>query len=211
MIPFSKPQSLGCGFFMAACRNRHHRCTRWGPLCGGRRGIAKSVEPAAKCLSFGQLSLHIAKSEDSKIRCGVVGTGYLGQHHARICCSGEYRIGGIVEADDARAEEICRRTSVSVLIPASTGRCLRCGQCGADGQALGGRGALLRRHLLIEKPLCTSLAEAEKILARPRLLAASCRWAISSTTIRSWAIWKCSDLATIYYGGPTGALQSTRH
>ena len=46
---------------------------------------------------------------DSKVRCGVIGTGYLGQHHARIYAAlEETEFVGIVEADDARAEEMCR-------------------------------------------------------------------------------------------------------
>ena len=41
-------------------------------------------------------------SELSKIRCGVIGTGYLGQHHARIYASLDgCELIGIVEADDA--------------------------------------------------------------------------------------------------------------
>ena len=43
-------------------------------------------------------------SEQSKIRCGVIGTGYLGQHHARIYASLDgCELVGIVEADDRRA------------------------------------------------------------------------------------------------------------
>lgn len=109
-------------------------------------------------------------SEDSKIRCGVVGTGYLGQHHARIYAALETtELVGIVEADDARANEICKLydcarfespaalaaacDAVSVVVPtdkhAEVAVPLLEGGC----------------HLLIEKPLCTSLEEAEQILS----------------------------------------------
>ncbi|WP_269522329.1 Gfo/Idh/MocA family oxidoreductase [Coraliomargarita parva] len=108
-------------------------------------------------------------SEDSKIRCGVVGTGYLGQHHARIYAALEStELVGIVEADDARAAEICglyncRRfetlealaeacDAVSVVVPTDK-------HCEVAVPLLQGG-----CHLLIEKPLCTSLEEAEKIL-----------------------------------------------
>ena len=41
-------------------------------------------------------------SEDSKIRCGVVGTGYLGQHHARIYNElNACELVGIVEPDES--------------------------------------------------------------------------------------------------------------
>lgn len=104
------------------------------------------------------------------IRCGVVGTGSLGQHHARIYASlpGAVLV-GVLEADDARAAEICSRlgcrrftslddlaancdaASVVVPTPAHAAVALPLLAKGID--------------LLIEKPLCASLLEAESILA----------------------------------------------
>ena len=104
-----------------------------------------------------------------KIRCGVVGTGYLGQHHARIYDALEgCELTGIVEADDARAAEICERhqctrfdsladlgaacDAVSIVVPtdkhAEVALPLLSSGC----------------HLLIEKPLCVNMQEAGKIL-----------------------------------------------
>jgi predicted dehydrogenase len=112
-------------------------------------------------------------SEDVKIRCGVVGTGYLGQHHARIYAAlDSCELVGIVEADDDRAKEICAKygcerfdtaealagqcDAVSVVVPTDR-------HCDvAVPLLLGGC------HLLIEKPLCTSLVEAEEILSAAR-------------------------------------------
>ncbi|ADE53860.1 Gfo/Idh/MocA family oxidoreductase [Coraliomargarita akajimensis] len=111
----------------------------------------------------------VGMSEDSKIRCGVVGTGYLGQHHARIYAALETtELVGIVEADDARADEICKLygcerfaspaalaeacDAVSVVVP--TDRHAEVAVPLLEGGC----------HLLIEKPLCTSLEEAEQIL-----------------------------------------------
>ena len=109
-------------------------------------------------------------TEQSKIRCGVVGTGYLGQHHARIYAALDgCELVGILEADDERASEICDKfacqrfdsgealaaacDAVSVVVPTDK-------HCEvAVPLLLGGC------HLLIEKPLCTSLLEAEEILA----------------------------------------------
>mgnify|MGYP005852006949 FL=1 len=108
--------------------------------------------------------------EHKKFRCGVIGTGYLGQHHARIYAAlEETELVGIVEADDARAQEICGLYSckrfgspeqlaeqcdaVSVVVPTDK-------HCAVAVPLLQGG-----CHLLIEKPLCTSLAEAEEILA----------------------------------------------
>ena len=106
----------------------------------------------------------------SKIRCGVVGTGYLGQHHARIYEALEdCEFVGIVESNDARAAEICERhqckrfdslealadacDAVSIVVPtdkhSEVALPLLAGGC----------------HLLIEKPLCVSMKEAEEILS----------------------------------------------
>jgi predicted dehydrogenase len=105
-----------------------------------------------------------------KVRCGVVGVGSLGQHHARIYSSvagGE--LVGIFETSDARAAEICAKyncrrftsldqlgaecDAVSVVVP-------------TDKHAEVALPLLMKGcHLLIEKPLCASLEEAERVLA----------------------------------------------
>jgi predicted dehydrogenase len=125
-------------------------------------GISRLVRAADAAL--------IGYMENRKIRCGVIGTGYLGQHHARIYAAlEEAELVGIVEADDERAEEICELYScerfsspeqlaeqcdaVSVVVPTDK-------HCAVAVPLLQGG-----CHLLIEKPLCTSLAEAEEILA----------------------------------------------
>ena len=109
-------------------------------------------------------------TEQSKIRCGVVGTGYLGQHHARIYAALDgCELVGIVESEDARAAEMCELYScerfdtaeslaaacdaVSVVVPTDKHSEV------AVPLLLGGC------HLLIEKPLCVNLLEAEEILA----------------------------------------------
>ncbi|HLS29154.1 MAG TPA: Gfo/Idh/MocA family oxidoreductase [Opitutales bacterium] len=105
-----------------------------------------------------------------KVRVGVAGTGYLGQHHARIYSElPDCELVGIYETDDDRAAEIsakynCRRFStleemaqecdaVSVVVPTD----LHC----KIAVPLLEAGC----HLLIEKPLCSSLEEAEQILS----------------------------------------------
>jgi predicted dehydrogenase len=105
-----------------------------------------------------------------KIRCGVVGVGSLGQHHARIYAAlPNVEFVGIFEADDARAKEICERHhckrfatleelgaacgAVSVVVPTDK----------HERVAL----PLLAQgcHLLIEKPITATLEEAENVLA----------------------------------------------
>ncbi len=106
----------------------------------------------------------------SKICCGVVGVGSLGQHHARIYASlPNVEFVGVFETNDARAAEICAKfncrrfatleelgaacDAVSIVVP-------------TDRHAEVALPLLASRcHLLIEKPICASLAEAERVLA----------------------------------------------
>lgn len=108
-----------------------------------------------------------------RVRCGVAGVGSLGQHHARIYASlPKVEFAGVYETSDARAEEICAKhncrrfltleelgeacDAVSVVVPtdrhAEVALPLLAKQC----------------HLLIEKPLCASLEEAEQVVAAAR-------------------------------------------
>jgi predicted dehydrogenase len=105
-----------------------------------------------------------------KIHCGVAGVGSLGQHHARIYASTPgAELAGVFDTSDARAAEIsaklgCKKfgsiselgeacDAVSVVVPTDL----------HEEVAL----PLLAQgcHLLIEKPICASLEEAERVLA----------------------------------------------
>jgi predicted dehydrogenase len=100
----------------------------------------------------------------------VAGVGSLGQHHARIYASlPGATLAGVYEPDDGRAKEVCGRLgcprwasleelaaacdAVSIVVP-------------TDRHAEVALPLLARgSHLLIEKPICASLAEAEQVLA----------------------------------------------
>ena len=105
-----------------------------------------------------------------RIKCGVVGVGSLGQHHARIYASlPNVEFMGIFETSDARAAEICAKhnckryatiaelgeacDAISVVVPTD--------QHAVVALPLLAQGC----HLLIEKPLCANLEEAEQVLA----------------------------------------------
>jgi predicted dehydrogenase len=108
-----------------------------------------------------------------KIRCGVAGVGSLGQHHVRIYATlPGAELAGIFEPNNARAAEICvkfncRRfatieelgdacDAVSVVVP-------------TDRHAEVALPLLAKKtHLLIEKPICASLEEAEQVMAEAR-------------------------------------------
>lgn len=105
-----------------------------------------------------------------KVRCGVVGVGSLGQHHARIYAALEdVEFVGIVEANVDRAREISARhgckvfsdveslgaacDAVSIVVPTDRHKDV--------ALPLLAHGC----HLLIEKPICASLGEAEEVVA----------------------------------------------
>jgi predicted dehydrogenase len=112
----------------------------------------------------------VSNQNQEKIKCGVIGVGSLGQHHARIYASlPNAELAGIFETNDARAAEICARFScrrfatleeageicdaISVVVP-------------TDRHAEVALPLLAKGcHLLIEKPICASLKEAEQVLA----------------------------------------------
>lgn len=105
-----------------------------------------------------------------RLRCGVAGVGSLGQHHTRIYAAlPQVDFMGFFETNDARAAEIQAKfggrrfgsvaelgaacEAVSVVVPTD-----RHEEVALPLLAAG-------CHLLIEKPICASLAEAERVLA----------------------------------------------
>ncbi|MDR0351192.1 MAG: Gfo/Idh/MocA family oxidoreductase [Puniceicoccales bacterium] len=105
----------------------------------------------------------------SLLKCGVVGVGHLGQHHARIYNSlSGCELIGICDSNHDRAKEISKSygcgnftsieelgeacDAVSVVVPTDK-------HCDVALRLLS-----KNCHLLIEKPLCSSLSEASSIL-----------------------------------------------
>lgn len=109
-------------------------------------------------------------SPKPKVKCGVIGVGSLGQHHARIYSTlPNVEFMGIYESSDERAKEICAKynchrfasiaelgtacDAVSVVVP-------------TDKHAEVAIPLLEQKcHLLIEKPITATLEEAERVLA----------------------------------------------
>ncbi len=117
--------------------------------------------------------MNLLNRKPKAIRCGVAGVGSLGQHHARIYAAlPNIEFVGIFETSDARAAEICAKhncrrfptiaelgaacDAISVVVPTD-----RHAEVALPLLAQG-------CHLLIEKPLCASLDEAEQVLAAAR-------------------------------------------
>ncbi len=105
----------------------------------------------------------------SRVRCGVAGVGHLGEHHARLYgLLPEGVLVGVYDVDAKRAREVAGRYG-----------CVAFGSLEALGEACDAVSvvvptplhmsvavSLMRAgcHVLIEKPLCTSLPEAWQIV-----------------------------------------------
>ena len=108
--------------------------------------------------------------KENLLKCGVIGVGYLGQHHARIYSELEGAVlAGVFESDANRAKEISERhqcpvfstieelaetcDAISVVVPTDKHHEVAV--------------PLLKAgcHLLIEKPICETVEQATEILA----------------------------------------------
>lgn len=104
-----------------------------------------------------------------QLKCGVTGVGYLGSHHARIYSELEnVKLVGVYDVDEAKANEIASRY-----------HCIAFKSLDALGEACDAISVvtptvshaevalqLLEKgcHLLVEKPLCVTLSEAEEMI-----------------------------------------------
>lgn len=113
------------------------------------------------------------EKRDAKLKCGVVGVGYLGRHHARIYSElDSTELVGVMDNNREKAEEIaaqygCRVfdsldelgdacEAVSVVVPTDLHAQV--------AMPLLDKGC----DLLIEKPICTSVEDAEKIARKAK-------------------------------------------
>ncbi|HOE00652.1 MAG TPA: Gfo/Idh/MocA family oxidoreductase [Kiritimatiellia bacterium] len=109
-------------------------------------------------------------TQPTKIKTGVIGVGSLGQWHARIYSEmPDVELVGVYDADRKRAQEIAERyhtrafasiaeltaaaDALNVVVPTDKHREVA-GQIIAQG-----------RHVLVEKPIAASTAEAEELVA----------------------------------------------
>ncbi len=108
-------------------------------------------------------------SDMERVKCGVIGTGSLGQHHARIYAALEnVELVGIVDSDPARAREIADKhgtrvfgtaeelaencEAISIVVP-------------TDLHAEVAIPILNKGvNLLIEKPICATIEQAKEVL-----------------------------------------------
>jgi predicted dehydrogenase len=107
------------------------------------------------------------------MNCGVAGVGYLGKHHARIYHSLEgCELVGVYEPDDEAADAVCREYDCKRIksLDALAQSCdVISVVCPTDKHAEVAL-PLMRKgcHLLVEKPLCVSVPEAEALLGQAK-------------------------------------------
>ena len=126
--------------------------------------IYRKLDPAGSCNSF-----YATMSDNKPVKCGVIGVGSLGQHHARIYAElPGVELVGLVDSDPVRAEEIAGRhgtrafESVESIADACEALSI------VVTTDLHARVALpvIQKgiHVLIEKPICASLEEARLVM-----------------------------------------------
>jgi predicted dehydrogenase len=103
------------------------------------------------------------------VRVAVVGVGALGQHHARVCAAlPGAALAGIFDVDAARGAEVAGRHGVAAfahlrdVVPAADAVCVAVPTVDHHRVAR----ALLEagKHVLVEKPMCSTVAEAEDLI-----------------------------------------------
>jgi hypothetical protein len=106
---------------------------------------------------------------DTRLPVGVVGVGHLGAHHARVLReSANWHLAGVYDLDpdknlDAATQfglPVCRDLEEILLRVEAVSICTPT----ESHFAIARRAIELGRHVFIEKPLCTSNAEAESLI-----------------------------------------------
>jgi predicted dehydrogenase len=104
------------------------------------------------------------------LRLGIVGVGSLGRHHARVASANPgIAVSGVFDTDGGRAAEVAREFSLPVaatleeLLGRSEALIVAAPTVSHHAVASAALGA--GRHVLVEKPMAATLAEADDLLA----------------------------------------------
>ncbi len=153
----------------------HAWSRRWVKKHLGLEMVFKEINPEkySKNDSFPELTSKnrppLPPQLAKKVKVGVIGVGYLGRHHARIFSSLEgCKLVGVYDVDLARAQEVADayKCEVYASLEALANACEALSVVVPTDKHAAVAQILLQKgcHLLIEKPLCTTLEEAEAIL-----------------------------------------------
>jgi predicted dehydrogenase len=108
-------------------------------------------------------------TDNQRVRCGVLGVGSLGQHHARIYADlDQVNLVGIYDANSDRAREIADKygTKVFSSVESLAEACEAISIVVPTDLHAEVAIPVMRKgaHVLVEKPICASLKEAEAVL-----------------------------------------------
>ena len=112
-------------------------------------------------------------SADGRLRIGVAGVGSLGRHHARVLASlPGVAVSGVYDARPERSAEVSAEfglpaaESMAALVEASDAVVIAVPTLAHHDAAIAALDA--GRHVLVEKPMAATLAEADALIARAR-------------------------------------------
>lgn len=112
-------------------------------------------------------------SESGEIRLAVVGVGHLGRHHARVAASlAGIRVVGVHDHHPGRAEEISREFALPLLpdlaAVAAAAEAVVVATPTATHAEIAGFFLDRGLHVLVEKPIASTLPQADDLVARAR-------------------------------------------
>jgi predicted dehydrogenase len=114
-----------------------------------------------------------APPSSGEVRLAVVGVGHLGRHHARVAASlAGIRVVGVHDHHPGRAEEVSREFSLPVLpdlaAVADEAEAVVVATPTASHAEVAGFFLDRGLHVLVEKPIASTLSEADDLVARAR-------------------------------------------
>jgi predicted dehydrogenase len=108
-------------------------------------------------------------TNESAVRCAVIGVGHLGRHHARLLAAMPgVQLVGLVDADKPRAREIAEAVGTEALETADLAGRIDAAVVATPTESHAEVAAPLLRDgigVLVEKPLSRSLEEADALIA----------------------------------------------
>ncbi|HUK12136.1 MAG TPA: Gfo/Idh/MocA family oxidoreductase [Thermoanaerobaculaceae bacterium] len=112
-------------------------------------------------------------SESQPLSVAVIGAGHLGRHHVRLACTlPGWRCVGAFDTDRAKLEAICAEFGAAPL--GSAGEAIERAEAvvvatpTVSHREVAGLAIAAGRHVLVEKPIAATVAEAEELVALAR-------------------------------------------
>jgi len=125
----------------------------------------------------------------NSLKAAVIGVGAMGQHHARVYTAlPTTTLVGVADADSERAEQVAGTHGVPaysdyrVMLDAERPDLVTVAVPTSLHQAVAVHAMESGAHVLVEKPIAATIAEAQAIIDRAEELRQSSWWATSSAS-----------------------------